>query len=148
MVMKKLIAFIALALMMALPMAARDEYAHDSSVLPEAAKTVIKNNFKSGVSLVKIDKDFGRVSEYDVVLKDGTEITFDSKGNWKEVETNIDKSVPKNFIPAGVQKFVSKAQAGARVVGIDKERNGYTVELSNGVEMKFDKNGNFKRYDN
>ena len=28
-----------------------------------------------------------------------------------------------------------------------KERSGYDIELSNGIEMKFDKAGNFKRYD-
>ncbi len=50
---------------------AKDTYAHDASVLPEAARYVIGKNFKSKVSVVKIDKDFGRVSEYDVTLSVG-----------------------------------------------------------------------------
>lgn len=145
--MKKLIALLAVAILMVLPVAARNNYAHDGSALPPAAKTMLANNFNSEVSLVKIDKNFGRISEYDVILKDGTEISFDASGNWKEIETNVGKSVPKALVPAGVKAFMKKAQPGTHVIGIDKERNGFTVELSNGVEMKFDKEGNFKRYD-
>ncbi|MDE7160186.1 MAG: PepSY-like domain-containing protein [Muribaculaceae bacterium] len=36
---------------------------------------------------------------------------------------------------------------GASIVGIEKERYGYEVELSNGIEMRFDKQGRFVRYD-
>lgn len=126
---------------------AKDTYAHDASVLPEAAKTVIANNFKAKVSLVKIEKDWGRVSEYEVILTDGTEISFDSKGNWDNIETSNTSAVPSKMIPKAIRDYVAKTQPGMRIVGIDKERSGYEVELSNGVDMKFDKNGNFTRYD-
>lgn len=126
---------------------AKDEYAHDDTVLPAAAKSSIKKNFKSSVSVVKIDKDFGRISEYEVTLTDGSEITFDRNGNWKEVETNIGKQVPAAYIPAGVRDYVAKNQKGAHVVGIEKERNGYEVSLSNGIDMKFDRQGKFIRFD-
>lgn len=126
---------------------AGDKYAHDASVLPKAAQTVLAKNFKSKVSVVKIDKDFGRISEYEVVMTDGTEITFDRDGNWKDVEVNVSKSVPDAFVPASVSKYVKTAQSGQRIVGIEKGRSGYEIELSNGVEMKFDKEGNFLKYD-
>lgn len=126
---------------------AKDTYAHDASVLPEAARTTIANNCKAQVSVVKIDKDFGRVSEYEVILTDGTEISFDRNGNWDNVETNNAKSVPAGFIPKAVSEYVSKNHKGTRIVGIDKERSGYDVDLSNGIEIKFDKNGVFLRYD-
>ena len=126
---------------------AKDEYAHDDTVLPAAAKSSIKKNFKSSVSIVKIDKDFGRISEYEVTLTDGSEITFDRNGNWKEVETNIGKQVPAAYIPAGVRDYVAKNQKGAHVVGIEKERNGYEVSLSNGIDIKFDRQGKFIRFD-
>lgn len=124
-----------------------DTYAHDDSVLPVAAKSVIKKNFKAGVSLVKIDKDFGMVSEYEVILTDGSEITFDSKGNWKDVETAANKAVPAGFIPKGVSDFVAKNHKGVKIVGIEKDRNGYEVQLANGIDIKFNKDGAFKKYD-
>lgn len=126
---------------------AKDTYAHDASVLPKAAQTTIANNFKAKVSVVKIDKDFGRVSEYEVILTDGTEISFDRDGNWENVEVNNSKAVPSNFVPKAIQDYVNRNQKGARIVGIDKEKHGFDIELSNGIEMKFDKSGNFKRYD-
>lgn len=126
---------------------AGDTYAHDASVLPAAAKSTLANNFKAGVSVVKIEKTLGMIKEYEVVLQDGTEISFDKDGNWENVETNKNKKVPSAFIPKGVQNFVSKTHPGTHVVGIDKERNGYDVELSNGIDIKFDKQGNFKKYD-
>ncbi len=145
--MKRLLAILALAATVALGASAKDTYAHDASVLPEAARNTISNNCKATVSVVKIDKDFGRVSEYEVILNDGTEISFDAKGNWKNVETNKSKSVPSGFIPEGVRKYVAANHKGLHVVGIEKERKGYDVELSNGVDMKFTQDGKFIRYD-
>lgn len=145
--MKKIwILFAAIALIAA-GACARDTYAHDASVLPKAAQATIANNFKSKVTVVKIEKDFGRVSEYEVILSDGTEISFDRVGNWDNVETAETSSVPKAFVPQGIREFVSKNHNGARIIGIDKERSGYEVELSNGIEMKFNKAGQFLRYD-
>lgn len=127
---------------------AKDTYSHDASVLPEAARTVIASNFKAKVSVVKIEREAGRVSEYEVVLTDGTEISFDSSGIWDNVEVNNSKSVPASIVPKAIRNFVAKHHRGQRIVGIDKEREGYEVELSNGVEIKFDKAGNFNGYDN
>lgn len=144
--MKKII----LALMVALTFggsALADTYAHDDAVLPPAAKTVIKNNFKATVSVVKIDKDFGRISEYDVVLNDGSEISFDAKGNWKEVEVNRNKSVPASFVISPISDYVKKNHAGQNIVGIEKGRKKIEVTLSNGVELEFDHAGKFLRYD-
>lgn len=147
--MKKILLSLAIALGLSLGIsaAARNNYSHDASVLPEAAKQVISKNFKAGVSVVKIDKDLGRISEYEVILTDGTEITFDRHGNWDNVEVNNSKTVPPSLVPTAIQTFVKKNFAGQRIVGLDKERNGYEVELSNGVDIKFDKQGQFVRYD-
>lgn len=126
---------------------ARDTYAHDASALPVAAQTVLKNNFKSEVSIVKIEKSFGRISEYEVIMTDGAEITFDKDGNWESVEVSARKSVPDGFVPKAISDYVKKNQPGQKIIGIEKERSGYEVELTNGVDMKFDKAGNFVRYE-
>lgn len=147
---QKIMKKILLSLMMLLAFAGTacaDEYAHNGDVLPQAAKSVIKKNFKADVSLVKIDKDFGRVSEYDVVLTDGSEISFDRDGNWKEVETNAAKAVPAAFVLQPIRDYVAKNHKGLSIVGVDKKRNGYDITLSNGIDMEFNKAGQFIRYD-
>lgn len=123
------------------------DYVHDGSVLPQAAQAVIKKNFKSEVSLVKIDKTLGKISEYEVVLTDGSEITFDSKGNWREVETSKSKSVPSGFVPKSISDYVSKNHKGQKIVGIEIKRDGYEVDLSNGIDIRFSKTGDFIKYD-
>ena len=51
------------------------------------------------------------------------------------------------LLPKGIRNFVAKQQPGQRIVGIDKERSGYDVELTNGIDLKFNKAGQFIRYD-
>lgn len=144
----KRILFLLAVLIGAFTVSARDTYSHDISTLPVAAQTIVKNNFKAGISHIKIEKDFGRVSEYDVVLTDGSEITFDSKGNWKDIEMRANTSVPTALVPASITAYVKQNQKKTKITGIEKNRSGYEVELSNGVEMKFNSEGKFLRYDN
>lgn len=127
---------------------AKNVYSRDVTVLPAAAQTTIKANFKSEVSYIKVEKSLGRVTEYEVVLTDGSEITFDSKGNWKEVEVSIKSSVPQKIVPQAITDYVKQEQKKAKIVGIERKRYGYDVELSNGVEMIFNAEGKFIRYDN
>lgn len=145
--MKKIAALIIMCAVAILPMAAKDSYCHDSSCLPTAATVLLDKNFKSDVSLVKIERSFGRVSEYEVILRDGTEVKFDKSGNWKEVETSVKSKVPDSMVPAAILQYIKSHQNKSKVVGIERERSGYDVTLANGVEMKFDSQGRFLRYD-
>lgn len=144
--MKKIL-FVLLAVVAAMSVSAKDNISHDPAILPEAARTVIKNNYKADISFIKIDKDWGRISEYEVILTDGSEVKFDSKGNWEEVESRRNGSVPDFFVLKPIRDFVAKNHPGQKVVGIDKERKGYDVTLTNGIDIEFDAQGNFKRYD-
>lgn len=142
--------FILAAVMMVgalLPAMAKDTYSHDPKVLPEAARTLIDKHFVAKVSVVKIDKDFGRISEYEAVLTDGTEISFDRDGKWDNIETARTAAVPAAFVPKAIAGYVAKNHPGVSIVGIDKERHGYDIELSDGTDIKFNREGKFLRYD-
>ncbi len=144
--MKKLLMIIAVILGI-FTASARDNYSHNPADLPAAAQTILKNNFKADVSHIKIEKDFGKIKEYDVILIDGTEVTFDSHGNWKDIEVRKNSSVPSKLIPQNILAYVKLNQKNAKITGIEKNRSGYEVELSNGVEIKFNSEGQFLRYD-
>lgn len=130
-----------------LSVSARDNYSHDVNVLPVAAQTILKNNFKAQVNHIKIEKEWGKIREYEVILTDGSEISFDSKGNWKDIEVRKNASVPSALVPKAISTYVKQNQKKVNITGIEKNRNGYEVELSNGVEMKFNSEGKFLRYD-
>lgn len=144
--MKKILLIMALVAGI-LSASARDNYSHDENILPVAARTTIKNNFKASINHIKIDKEWGSIAEYEVVLNDGTEISFDKNGNWKDIEVKISSTVPSSLVPVSISNYVKQHQNKTRIVGIEKKRSGYDVELSNGVEMKFNTEGKFLRYD-
>lgn len=142
--MKRLIMSLALIAGVTLGAVARDEYAKDSSVLPENAQQTISNNFRSEVSSVKIDRNFGVISEYEVKLSDGTEISFDCYGDWESIEANKSKYVPASIIMKPITDYVAKSyNSDTRIIGIERDRNGYEVDLSNGLDLHFTHAGKF-----
>lgn len=145
--MKKILLVLSIITTVVLGAVASDKYVHNDSVLPQAAKTVLSKNFNAKVSIVKVEKDFGRVDEYEVILTDGTEISFDRQGNWKDVETPANRHVPDFFIEKSIRDYVSKNHSGQRIIGVERKRSGFDIELSNGIDMKFDKQGQFIRFD-
>ena len=126
----------------------RDNYSHDVNILPEAAQTLLSRNFSSVISHIKIGKEFGKIRKYDVILTDGTEISFDKHGNWKDVEVSRANTVPADMILSPITKFIKDNQHNAKVTGIEKNAYGYEVELSNGVDIWFSEKGKFLSYDN
>lgn len=138
---------LALVLVAGLTACSSENVSHEADNLPAKASQLISRNFTAGVSLVKTEKDLGRVSEYEVTLTDGSTIEFNSSGEWKSIDTPNNLAVPAGVVPTNISTFVREKQAGTSIVGIEKEKHGYEVQLSNGVEMKFDLSGNFMQYD-
>lgn len=125
---------------------ARNTYSRNVSDLPGVAQTTLKNNFKAKVSIIKIEKDL-RGTEYEVVLTDGTEIDFNSKGEWKNVEVSINNKVPDSMVPQAIRDYVKANNQNKKIVGIEKKSDTYEVELQNGVDLVFNRAGKFLRYD-
>ncbi len=125
----------------------RDTYSRDASILPKAAQTILTDNFKAKVSVIKIDKDFGRVSEYEVVLTDGSEVKFDNNGNWKDVEVAKNHTVPSFFIPKDVSEYIKINHSGEKLVEIENTHGGFELDIANGFELKFNNQGQFVKYD-
>ena len=146
--MKTRVLFAALALAAAsLTACSSETVSHDATTLPENARNLISKNFSAAISLVETEKSMGTTHEYEVTLADGSEITFGGNGEWKSVETPSNRAVPSGLVPTAIAKYVAERHAGASVIGIEKNKKGYEVELSNGLEMQFDAAGNFLQYD-
>ena len=114
--------------------------------LPAAAQTFVQNTFPGkGIAYATIDRDFGKTT-YDVRLNDGTEVDFDSKGTWDKVDCGF-SAVPAQLVPVAIANYVKANYAGATIVKIDKEHHGYDIELSNDLELKFNKQGQLIGFD-
>ncbi|MCM1290824.1 MAG: PepSY-like domain-containing protein [Prevotella sp.] len=144
--MKKFLIILTVMIMGVTMAQARDIISRNASDLPAAAQTMLKKYFpKKTINHIKIDKKIVGSDEYDVVLNDGTEIDFDGD-DWKEIDCGT-KGIPAGILPASVYNYVSKNYKGAKIIAVEKSRNKYEIELSNGLDLEFDRSGKFLRID-
>ena len=109
--------------------------------LPAPAKTFVKKYFpQATIEYATKDTEFMGTT-YEVRLSDGTEVDFDKKGNWDNVDCKT-KAVPASLVPAAIAQYVKAHYPNTVIVKIDKERGGYEIELSNDLELKFNSKGN------
>lgn len=106
--------------------------------LPQKAQQFINKHF-SNVGFLSAKQDDG---EYEVILKDGTEIDFTGAGDWKDVNCHV-RAVPAAIVPAAIANYVKTNFSSNIITKIEKKYNGYDIELETDLELKFDKNGNF-----
>lgn len=145
--MKKRVAVWILALWTVLNVSADDVITRNVNQLPSTALKSLQKHFPNQkISYIKIDKEWFSETTYEVVLTDGTEVEFDSKGQWKEVDGKR-KAVPEAYIPTSIRAYLKKEFPGRVVTKIDRDRRDYEVELDNGLDLVFDLKGNFLRLD-
>ena len=145
--MKKLFAILAVVLLAVAPLSARDRITRDAKELPAAARSIVNKYYpKTGINQIKIDSNLFGGDDYEVVLNNGTEIDFDSKGNLKEIDCGA-ASVPDGLLLKPIRDYVAKNFPGQKIVNLEVNRNSYDVELSDGMDLEFDRSGNFKRID-
>lgn len=106
--------------------------------LPAAAQQFIKTHFASSeVLYAKVDDGLFN-NDYKVVFADGLSVEFAGNGEWKEVETRRGE-VPAAIVPQAIREQVGRQFPAARIESIDRDRRGFDVGLSNGLELKFDR---------
>ena len=141
--MRKLLIAIGVALGLSTAMMSCDRTNKDVTVLPEQAQATLKNDFKTDVSNIEIDKKRGVVQEYEVRLMNGTKVDFDTLGVWTHIDVMPGKEVPNTLIPDTILNHIRANYPDVKISAIEKEPYGYEVELSNDMELKFDQNGGF-----
>lgn len=105
------------------------------SQLPAAAQETVKTHFNDKkVAYTMLDPGFGKT--YEVVFADATKIEFDKNGQWKEVDMNM-QAVPQVFIPEPIKAYVEANFPDVYICHIDINKKKNEVELSNGLELKF-----------
>ena len=102
--------------------------------LPATAQAMLKQNFADKTPLV-ITADW---DDYKVMYTNGDKVEFDKKGNWRDIECKTSQ-VPAALIPAQIVANVNATFPGATITEIDQDRRGYSVKLSNGLELEFNK---------
>ena len=132
-----LVAFAALVMHSAASFA--DDRVIPAEQLPAAAQTFVKKMFPKS-TIAYAEKDGYTNPTYEVYLMNGTKVEFDRKGVWEKVDTQLEP-VPAHLIPTAIVSYVKTNFAGIQIVKIDKEPYGFEIELSNNLDLKFNKAG-------
>lgn len=106
------------------------------SQLPQAAQQVLTKHF--GGQRVSVAKYEALERSYDVVLANGTKVEFNKQGTWTGIDGGR-SAVPAALVPSAITHYVKTHHAGARIVKIEKLRGYYEVDLSNDVDLTFNK---------
>ena len=128
---------IVLSLLSVMACAGNDKITSDTNILPVSSRQFISDP----VSHIQIEKNLIRISSYDVILTDGTNVEFNHKGEWKEIKRH-GLPIPPAIIPEVIQDLIKKNYSSNKVVKIEKEIRDYEIKLDNGLEMTFDLKGN------
>ncbi len=131
---------IAICCMMSCNMAANAGNGKPISVnaLPAKAQTLLNNHF-NGQKVMLATIESGVVSRsYDVVLKNGTKLEFDKRGNLTEIDCK-QGIVPDQLIPQAITNYLKENYEGQSVRKIEINRKKYEVELTNGLDLTFNK---------
>ena len=106
--------------------------------LPVKAQTVLSQHFNNQkVTFASIES--GIIDKnYDVVLQNGTKLEFDKKGNVTEIDCK-QGAVPEKLIPQAINTYLQENHFGQTVRKIEFNKNEYELELSNGIDITFNK---------
>lgn len=122
-----------------LPVHADDDKPIQFSGLPRTVQQFVMQNFADKkVALAKMESDFfGK--NYDVIFVNGDKVEFDRSGNWKKIKCKYSQ-VPASLVPNPIMVYVRDNYPECKIIELEKEGNTYEAKLSNGWELKFNKN--------
>ena len=114
--------------------------------LPAPAQQFITTYFaQSDIAWIQWERD-GMSKEYEVRLNNGTWIEFYSDGALEKIDCKTN-AVPAGIVPETVVNYVNTNFPQAVIVKYQIDRRDQEVELSTGLELVFDLNGNFLHID-
>lgn len=114
--------------------------------LPIKAQEFVTTYFSSQtIRFVRIEIEVTK-TDYTVRFENGMEIEFNSNGDWEEVESHSE-CLPSGFLNEMILNFLNKNHPNFCLNEIARDRHKIEVELANGLEIVFNKNGEFLRYD-
>ncbi len=107
----------------------------------DAQRLIEKHSQKADVSVVIMDKEAIFV-EYEVRLTDGTKLEFEKNGEFKKIDCGS-KAVPEALVPEAVRSYVKTSFPNTLITEWGKDDRRWKAELSNGVDLLFDKKYQF-----
>ena len=113
--------------------------------LPKDAQLYITQHFPEHEILQVVKERDDLKTSFDVYLSEGYKLEFNKSGKVLGVEGN--NRLPDSVIPSKILAYVNDNYPEHFIIDWELDDRGQEVKLSNRLELKFDKNGNFLRID-
>lgn len=119
--------------------------------LPQNSRDFINQHF-SGATISSVTEDnswefWDKDEKYEVRLSNGIKLDFNKNGEVTEVDSNRGEMIPEAALPNNIVSYVKSNYAGAQIISWEKDDDDQEVKLSNGIELEFDAQGNFRKVD-
>ena len=108
------------------------------NALPAKAQTLLGKHFNNQKVMLATIESGVITRSYDVVLQNGTKLEFDKKGNLTEIDCK-QGIVPSQLIPQAIKNYLKENYTEHAVKKIEIDKNEYEVELTNGLDLTFNK---------
>lgn len=108
------------------------------NALPAKAQTLLSKHFNNQKVMLATIESGVITRSYDVVLQNGTKLEFDKKGNLTEIDCK-QGIVPSQLIPQAIKNYLKTNYTEHTVKKIEIDKNEYEVELTNGLDLTFNK---------
>ncbi len=142
--MKRIFTFIAIAIA-SVSIAKAGDKPVAFAQLPAAAQSFISSVLSTEkISFATVDDDFIR-PDYTVMFVSGTKVQFKNNGSLEKIESR--DGVPSDLVPDQIRDFVKLHYPEAVITGYEIDRKSYEVELSNRMDLKFNKYFNLVEID-
>lgn len=113
--------------------------------LPATSKNYITTHFPDQ-KIAQAIKEFDDLKKtYKVYLDNGVKLEFNRSGEIRKIEGN--SKLPDSVIPSQILTYVTDNYPAEYIKKWELDDNRQEVELSNGLDLEFDRNGNFLRID-
>ncbi|EGJ72144.1 hypothetical protein Bcop_1968 [Bacteroides coprosuis DSM 18011] len=145
--MKKTVTLFAFLLYTTVVVFAGKIFTKDVIHLPQTAQTFISTYFGDlKIQKIEIEDEIFESKTFEVDFTNGYEVKFDKNGEWYKVDCKRD-AVPSAIVLEDIMNYVKENFEQDYITEIEKERNGFEVELQSDITIKFNKQGEFKKYD-
>ena len=111
--------------------------------LPEPVKKEILKNFtQEQIQLITAEKEF-RNYEYTFMMADGTKLEYDKRAQLRKIKKL--EGVDEKFLPKVIVEYIKATLPNAIVTEYKREGISQKVELSDKMELVFNRKGKFLR---
>lgn len=118
---------------------ADNDKAIQAAQLPIKAQEFIKQYFPTNdIALAKMESEF-LDKNYEVVFVSGDKVEFHHNGEWGKIDCRF-SVFPLPIVPQQIKDYVAKFYPNLSICQIEHDRKGYEIQLSNGIELRFNRN--------